>query len=185
MSLSVDLVSISSSDRHIVEWSTCSWLLFVELAKRQAALEASQTKLHHLLLNKDGAIVDVYEKSTLASPHSQENVTDPSRDVEADVRGLDVPNPHLTWGEVRQVMTRPDFVTELDHLNIIHIDRHHRICADSMPLLRAFRKVAEMEGFEEKLAEVMDRVSAIESLGRTREVSLLSRLQRDEISNPL
>jgi hypothetical protein len=129
-------------------------------------------------LNEDGVTAEVDIKSP-ASPHSQENVTDPSRDVEADVRGHDVPNPHLTWGEVRQVMTRPDYVTELDHLNIVHIDRHHRIRADSMPLLRAFRKVAETEGFEEKLAEVMERVSAIESLGRTREVSPLSRLKRD------
>ena len=40
-----------------------------------------------------------------------------------------------------------------------------------MPLLRAFRKVAEQPGFREKLESVMDRVSAIESLGRTREVS--------------
>lgn len=39
-----------------------------------------------------------------------------------------------------------------------------------MPLLRAFRKVAEMPGYAEKLESVMDRVSAIESLGRTREL---------------
>lgn len=153
------------------EWSTCSWLLFVELAKRQSELEASQPKSPHPSFHKDGIVADeVKDETDSPSPHSQENVTDPSRDQEADIRGLDVPNPHLTWAEVRQVMTRPDFVNELDRLNIIHIDRHHRIRADSMPLLRAFRRVAESEGFEEKLEEVMDRVSAIESLGRTREV---------------
>ena len=43
-----------------------------------------------------------------------------------------------------------------------------------MPLLRAFRLVAEEPGFAEKLEGVMDRVSAIESLGRTREVSQTS-----------
>src|SRR5689334_137675 len=37
-------------------------------------------------------------------------ITDPSMDQEADVRGADVPNPHLTWGEARQTMTRPDFI---------------------------------------------------------------------------
>jgi hypothetical protein len=155
-----------------LEWSTCSWLLFVELAKKQAELEASQSKQRPSLPPVDIS-ADVEKENTLvSSPHAQENVTDPSRDTEADIRGRDVPNPHLTWAEVRQVMTRPDFVNELDHLNIIHIDRHHRIRADSMPLLRAFRKVAESEGFEDRLAEVMDRVSAIESLGRTREVRL-------------
>ncbi|KIS71564.1 uncharacterized protein UMAG_12107 [Mycosarcoma maydis] len=97
-------------------------------------------------------------------------ITDPSMDQEADVRGADVPNPHLTWGEARQTMTRPDFIMELDHLNIIHIDRHHHIRADSMPLLRAMRRVAESEGYGDKLESVMDRVSAIESLGRTREL---------------
>ncbi len=40
-----------------------------------------------------------------------------------------------------------------------------------MPLLRAFRRVVEEDGFADKLENVMDRVSAIESLGRTREVS--------------
>lgn len=39
-----------------------------------------------------------------------------------------------------------------------------------MPLLRAFRLVTEQPGYAEKLEGVMDRVSAIESLGRTREV---------------
>ncbi|KAI3481503.1 hypothetical protein L1887_56050 [Cichorium endivia] len=97
-------------------------------------------------------------------------ITDPSNDQESDVRGADVPNPHLTWGEARQVMTRPDFIMELDHLNVIHIDRHHHIRADSMPLLRAMRRVAESEGYGDRLESVMDRVSAIESLGRTREL---------------
>lgn len=163
-----------------IEWSTCSWLLFVELAKKQAELEASQSKQR-----RSSPLVEEVAKAhdggtSVSSPHAQENVTDPSRDTEADIRGLDVPNPHLTWAEVRQVMTRPDFVNELDRLNIIHIDRHHRIRADSMPLLRAFRRVAESEGFEDRLAEVMDRVSAIESLGRTREVrSRLVQIKRD------
>jgi len=39
-----------------------------------------------------------------------------------------------------------------------------------MPLLRAFRRVSEEPGYAEKLESVMDRVSAIESLNRTREL---------------
>jgi hypothetical protein len=36
------------------------------------------------------------------------DATDPTEDMEEDTNGDDVPNPHLTWGEVRQVMTRPE-----------------------------------------------------------------------------
>jgi hypothetical protein len=155
-----------------LEWSTCSWLLFVELAKRQAALEASLPQNRRLSLDHDHISDSSLgeEKSLQASSGAMKSVLDPSQDVEADIRGIDVPNPHLTWGETRQIMTRPDFISELDRLNLIHIDRHHHIRADSMPLLRAFRKVAEIDGFEDKLERVMDRVSAIESLLRTREV---------------
>lgn len=105
-------------------------------------------------------------------PHVTESpVTDPSQDLEPDIASTgDVPNPSLTWGEARQVMTRPDFILQLDHLNLIHIDKHHHIRADSMPLLRAYRKVTEEEGYGNRLQDVMDRVSAIESLGRTREL---------------
>jgi hypothetical protein len=145
----------------------------VELAKKQAELEASLPEKRLPLHDNHIADADLEEEETLRnSEDASSSVTDPSRDVEADVRGIDVPNPHLTWGEVRQIMTRPDFINELDHLNLIHIDRHHHIRADSMPLLRAFRRVAETDGYEDKLERVMDRVSAIESLGRTREVSV-------------
>lgn len=133
----------------------------------------NQSLLHHDHHESD----QTYKEGETNPPiKGQASATDPSRDVQADVRGIDVPNPHLTWAEARQVMTRPDFIDELDRLNIIHIDRHHRISADSMPLLRAFRKVAETEGFEDKLESVMDRVSAIESLNRTREVRKQSEL---------
>ncbi|KAJ1037689.1 hypothetical protein NDA14_002651 [Ustilago hordei] len=221
------------------KWSTCSWLLFCELSKKQKELEEVLDEYEGVLpsfVNQE-AIEDPQYSSLAAQLHSdagwfkaraspvpgltrfstalksdkdgidgkaggdahrghqhdddddddddnddddddatahrrlsESPITDPSMDQEADVRGADVPNPHLTWGEARQVMTRPDFIMELDHLNVIHIDRHHHIRADSMPLLRAMRRVAESQGYEERLESVMDRVSAIESLGRTREL---------------
>ncbi|UZJ51834.1 hypothetical protein CBS101457_001154 [Exobasidium rhododendri] len=155
------------------KWSTCSWLLFVELAKRQAALEASNLQSHRLPLHHNhiaGSSAEGEKPLHLPSSGALRSVVDPSQDIVEDVRGRDVPNPHLTWGETRQIMTRPDFISELDRLNLIHIDRHHHIRADSMPLLRAFRRVAEIDGYEDKLERVMDRVSAIESLNRTREL---------------
>ncbi|TKY90031.1 hypothetical protein EX895_000029 [Sporisorium graminicola] len=219
------------------KWSTCSWLLFCELSKKQKELEdlleecggrlpafvnadtvedpqysslAAQlhndagwykakaspvpglTRFTTAALRNDGDGDDKQSgKATTAGDNGNDDddddddeeeeatahrrlteslLTDPSMDQEADIRGADVPNPHLTWGEARQVMTRPDFIMELDHLNLIHIDRHHHIRADSMPLLRAMRRVAQSEGYADKLESVMDRVSAIESLGRTREL---------------
>ncbi|SPO35199.1 uncharacterized protein PSFLO_00670 [Pseudozyma flocculosa] len=208
------------------KWSTCSWLLFCELAEKQRELEGllrdhggrlpaslccgedskysslaaqldpeagwfkarnapvpgvEMTSLHkhrhphHADGIDDGDEVDDDEDDEDGDASNRRRVTesimtDPSMDEEADVRGADVPNPHLTWGEARQTMTRPDYIMELDHLNVIHIDRHHHIRADSMPLLRAFRRVAESEGYGDKLERVMDRVAAIESLGRTREL---------------
>nr|CDI50953.1 conserved hypothetical protein [Melanopsichium pennsylvanicum 4] len=215
------------------KWATCSWLLFVDLSKKQKELEALLEEHGGRLpefVNQDGGIEDPQYSSLAAQLHgdagwfkaraspvpgltrfttaalknektkaqdaqdqddpddndddddddddeqikhrrlTESPITDPCNDQEADVRGADVPNPHLTWGDARQVMTRPDYIMELDHLNIIHIDRHHHIRADSMPLLRAMRRVAESQDYEDKLESVMDRVSAIESLGRTREL---------------
>jgi hypothetical protein len=149
------------------KWSTCSWLLFVELAERQEALEEQgmgQLSEHH-----DSAEIDTDAEDT-ENEHKSHALVDPSMDKQHDVHGDDVPNPHLTWGEARQVMTRPDFITQLDMMNIIQVNRHHEIRADSMPMLRAFKRVAQQPNYKEKLESVMDRVSAIESLGRTREL---------------
>ncbi|CAO1620819.1 unnamed protein product [Sympodiomycopsis kandeliae] len=175
------------------KWSTCSWLLFVALAKKQQELEEEQQiNSPHLFnstpLSSSTTTGDDDVAPTPSGVHSQSfathgstresSITDPSNDLEPDIGHIgDVPNPSITWGEARQIMTRPDFITELDHLNLIHIDKHHHIRSDSMPLLRSFRKVLENDktvdgtgSFEEKLEMVMDRVSAIESLNRTREL---------------
>lgn len=147
------------------KWATCSWLLFVELAKRQAELEqGAEHSDDDSPAEHPGVDLDDDETDKLRA------LVDPSLDGQEDVHGSDVPNPHLTWGEARQVMTRPDFLTQLDQMNIIQVNRHHEIRADSMPMLRAFRRIAEQDGYEDKLERVMDRVSAIESLGRTREL---------------
>ena len=43
---------------------------------------------------------------------------------------------------------------------------------DSMAMQNAFREICEKEGFEELLQATLDRISDIESLGRTRELTL-------------
>ena len=67
-------------------------------------------------------------------------------------------------------MTRADFIKDYDHINIFTIDADAKVRADSVPMFNAFREICGEEGFEEYLQKTLDRISAIESLGRTREV---------------
>lgn len=83
----------------------------------------------------------------------------------------DLPLPKLPYWRCREVMTRTDFLEELDRLNIISVDVHHDIRPDSMLIMHAAREVVEEEGFEEKLNNVRDRIDDIESLHRTRELT--------------
>ena len=42
--------------------------------------------------------------------------------------------------------------------------------ADSVPMQNAFREICSQPGFGEHLQKTLDRISAIESLGHTREI---------------
>ena len=62
----------------------------------------------------------------------------------------------------------------MDRLNIISIDIDHNVRPDSLLILHAARDVVEEEGFEEKLESVRGRIDEIESLHRTRELTVSS-----------
>ncbi|KAJ7772141.1 hypothetical protein DFH07DRAFT_803875 [Mycena maculata] len=79
--------------------------------------------------------------------------------------------PTIPYWKCRQIMTRPDFLEDLDRANIIAIDVHHDVRPDSMLILRASREVVEEDGFDELLDNVRDRIDEIESLHRTRELT--------------
>ncbi|TDL23030.1 hypothetical protein BD410DRAFT_769446 [Rickenella mellea] len=81
------------------------------------------------------------------------------------------PLPAIPYWRCRQIMTRPDFLEDLDRKNIISIDIHHEVRPDSMLILQAAREVVEEDGFDEVLQNVRDRVDEIESLHRTRELT--------------
>ncbi|KAJ3815817.1 hypothetical protein F5876DRAFT_71596 [Lentinula aff. lateritia] len=87
----------------------------------------------------------------------------------------DLPMPSLPYVsfqyKCRQIMTRADFLEELDRVNIISIDMNHNVRPDSMLILLAARQVVETENFEEVLNSVRDRIDEIESLHRTRELT--------------
>lgn len=78
--------------------------------------------------------------------------------------------PQIPLHRAREVMTRADFIQDYDHINIFTIDAKAMVRADSVPMQNAFRQICSEPGFEEHLQATLDRIAAIESLGRTREI---------------
>ncbi len=78
--------------------------------------------------------------------------------------------PQISLHEARQIMTRADFIKSYDHINVFTIDSIAMVRADSVPMQNAFREICTAEGFDEHLEKTLERIAAIESLGRTREL---------------
>lgn len=79
--------------------------------------------------------------------------------------------PSFPLHEARQIMTRADFIEKYDHNNIFTIDSAANVRADSVPMMNAFKEICAVPGFEKYLQDTLDRISAIESIGRTRELT--------------
>lgn len=80
--------------------------------------------------------------------------------------------PEISLHEARQIMTRADFIQSYDHDNIFTIDSRAMVRADSVPMQVAFREICSQEGFDDHLEATLTRISDIESLGRTRELTI-------------
>ncbi|KAJ9123101.1 hypothetical protein QFC22_001291 [Naganishia vaughanmartiniae] len=80
--------------------------------------------------------------------------------------------PKMSYYKARQVMTRGDFMPQLDHINIISIDVNHHVRPDSMITYQAGKLVVEEEGFDDLLDETRDRVDEIEGLHRQSELTV-------------
>lgn len=78
--------------------------------------------------------------------------------------------PCYPFHVAQQIMTRCDFIREMDILNLLTITNNAEVRASSVPMHRAFKEICGQEGFGEHLEKTLDRISAIESLGRTREL---------------
>ncbi|KAI6007712.1 hypothetical protein F5J12DRAFT_830233 [Pisolithus orientalis] len=89
--------------------------------------------------------------------------------------------PSIPYGRCRQIMTRTDFIEELDRSNIISIGVKLDVRPDSMLILHAAREVVEAEGFDDLLQNVRDRIDEIESLHRTRELTFKDLSPGDKI----
>ncbi|KAH7135174.1 hypothetical protein B0J11DRAFT_517763 [Dendryphion nanum] len=79
--------------------------------------------------------------------------------------------PELPLYKARHVMTRADFIRKHHDLSIFAINSHAMVRADSVPMQRAFNEICSEPGFEEFLEATLDRISGIESLGRTKELT--------------
>ncbi|PQE26485.1 ATPase domain prokaryote protein [Rutstroemia sp. NJR-2017a BBW] len=78
--------------------------------------------------------------------------------------------PEIPLHKARQIMTRADFIQDYDHVNLFTITSKAMVRADSVPMQQAFRSICSEEGFDEHLEKTLQRISDIESLGRTREI---------------
>lgn len=80
--------------------------------------------------------------------------------------------PQMPLHKARQVMTRADFIQDYDAINVFTIDSNAMVRADSVPMMNAFREVCAEEGFDDFLEATLNRIGDIESLGRTRELTI-------------
>lgn len=80
--------------------------------------------------------------------------------------------PQMPLHKARQVMTRADFIQGYDHDNIFTIDSNAMVRADSVPMQHAFRAICSEPSFEDHLEKTLTRIGDIESLGRTRELTI-------------
>jgi hypothetical protein len=79
--------------------------------------------------------------------------------------------PEFPLHRARFIMTRSDFIRQHHELSIFAIDSHAMVRADSVPMQRAFNEICSEPGFEKFLEATLDRISDIESLGRTKEIT--------------
>ena len=79
--------------------------------------------------------------------------------------------PQIPLYVARQIMTRADFIQGYDHENIFTIDSSANVRADSVPMMNAFKEICAEEGFNDYLEATLDRISAIESINRTKELT--------------
>lgn len=110
------------------------------------------------------ALVDREESSTSSDPETSSSPMTSYDPVIGHVL------PSFPMHIAQQIQTRADFVRDLDKLNLFTITSDAQMRASSVPMHRAFREICSIPGFRKHLEKTNDRIAAIESLGRTREL---------------
>lgn len=80
--------------------------------------------------------------------------------------------PQIPIHEAQQIMTNAAWIKEHEHNNIFTINSDGMVQADSVAMQHAMREICEQDGFDEHLRATLDRLDEIESLQRTREITL-------------
>ncbi|KAL1892918.1 hypothetical protein Cpir12675_004327 [Ceratocystis pirilliformis] len=79
--------------------------------------------------------------------------------------------PSYPFHIAQEIMTRCDFIRKLDRQNLFAIvSTTAEVRASSVPMHRAFHEICSEPGFRDHLEKTIQRISDIESLGRTREL---------------
>jgi hypothetical protein len=121
------------------------------------------------------ALVDI-EKEAAAGEFDEEVSLPAASEDRVSTLGFDSYGNHslatLPLHKARETMTRADFIKSYDHDNIFTISSDGMVRADSVPMMRAFRAVCAEPGFDDFLEKTLERIGDIESLGRTREITL-------------
>ena len=78
--------------------------------------------------------------------------------------------PTYPFHIAQEIMTRCDFIREMDRLNLFTVTSRADVRASSVPMHRAFREICAEGRFDQHLEDTIERIAAIESLGRTREL---------------
>lgn len=78
--------------------------------------------------------------------------------------------PTYPFHKAQEIMTRADFIRPLDSLNLFSITSQADVRASSVPMHRAFQEICAEPGFDQFLEDTIERIAAIESLRRTREL---------------
>jgi hypothetical protein len=80
--------------------------------------------------------------------------------------------PQIPIHEAQQIMTNAAWIKEHEHNNIFTINSDGMVQADSVAMQHAMREICDLPGFDEHLQATLHRLDEIESLQRTREITL-------------
>ncbi|WWC70154.1 uncharacterized protein I206_104101 [Kwoniella pini CBS 10737] len=150
------------------KWASCSWLLLRHLAKMIPPLSEYPVMdaVEPAATENDLPVAE--NASGEETSNSSVNVTPPVTEASS----ADIHLPHVTYEAARRIMTRTDFVNDLDHYHILSIDLHHHVRPDSLLLLRAAQQVVAEDNFDDDLDTTRDRVDQIEGLHRQSELTI-------------
>ncbi|WRT66519.1 uncharacterized protein IL334_003478 [Kwoniella shivajii] len=143
--------------------SNCSWLLLRHLAKMIPPL-STYPQIDDSIPPPDNNELPVGDTAPEAEEsNSSVNVTPPP----VEPSSADIHLPHVTYEAARRIMTRADFLNDLDHYHL-----HHDVRPDSLLLLRAAQQVVSADDFDDDLDTTRDRVDQIEGLHRQSELTI-------------